>query len=61
MSKGLVPLLHCNGYMMNAVTDQEGDIEFEISGPDTYIRTRFLIDACEVWVQVTKSKIGEAG
>ena len=49
-------LMHYDRYIFSVVkcAYDENDIEFEISGPDTLIRTRELIDACEVWQQITK-------
>ena len=53
MTNNLVNLLHHDGYFLNTVTD-EGDLVFEISGPDTMLRTGCLYNACQLWLQITK-------
>ena len=53
-----IVLMHHNSYIFSVISDAE-DIEFEISGPDTLIVTKYLIDASECWENIKENDILE--
>ena len=51
---------HYDKYLFGVVSvNDDTDLEFVITGPDTLIMTKYLIDACECWEQIQENDLLE--